>query len=151
MAAFVKHRRALGGPPSGARAGRYNENLVLHKRRLTEREGVIMATPHHPSTAVRRSLRKLGGDIKDARRRRGLPAEVVAERAFTSRSTLRRIEAGDNAVGIGIYAAVLQALGLLDRLGDLAAPGQDEVGLAMASEALPQRVRIKRTMAGDHG
>jgi len=109
-----------------------------------------MATPHHPSTAVRRSLRKLGGDIKDARRR-GLPAEVVAERAFTSRSTLRRIEAGDNAVGIGIYAAVLQALGLLDRLGDLAAPGQDEVGLAMASEALPQRVRIKRTMAGDHG
>lgn len=110
-----------------------------------------MATPHHPSTAVRRSLRKFGGDLKDARRRRGLPADVVAERAFTSRSTLRRIEAGDNTVRIGIYAAVLQALGLLDRLGDLAAPGQDEVGLSMASQALPQRVRIKRPKTDDHG
>jgi transcriptional regulator with XRE-family HTH domain len=110
-----------------------------------------MATPHHPSTAVRRSLRKLGGDIKDARRRRGLPAEIIAERAFTSRSTLRRVEAGDNTVGIGIYASVLQALGLLDRLGDIAAPGQDEVGLSMASAALPKRVRIKRTPVRDHG
>ena len=137
-------------PPSSSGSS-HNENLVLHKRHLTDLEGAIMATPHHPSTAVRRSLRKLGGDIKDARRRRGLPTEVVAQRAFTSRSTLRRIEAGDNAVGIGIYAAVLQALGLLDRLGDLAAPGQDEVGLSMASETLPQRVRIKRPKAGDHG
>lgn len=129
----------------------HNDSLVIHKLALTEREGAIMATPHHPSTAVRRSLRKLGGDIKDARRRRGLPAEVVAERAFTSRSTLRRIEAGDNTVGIGIYAAVLQALGLLDRLGELAAPGQDEVGLSMASAALPKRVRLKRIPSGDHG
>jgi hypothetical protein len=30
---------------------------------------------------------------------------------------LRRIEEGDAGVGIGIYAAVLQALGLLDGLG----------------------------------
>jgi transcriptional regulator with XRE-family HTH domain len=110
-----------------------------------------MATPHHPSIAVRRSLRKLGADIRDARRRRGLPAQVVADRAFTSRSTLRRVEAGDNAVGMGIYAAVLQALGLLDRLGDVAALGQDEVGLSLASEALPKRVRLKRTVEGDRG
>ena len=41
---------------------------------------------------------------------------VVAERAFTSRSTLQRVEAGDTAVSVGIYAAVLQALGLLDGL-----------------------------------
>jgi hypothetical protein len=54
-------------------------------------------------------------------------------------------------VGIGIYAAVLQALGLLDRLGDMAAPGQDEVGLSMASQALPMRVRLKRVRASDHG
>lgn len=110
-----------------------------------------MSTPHHPSIAVRQSLRKLGGEIRDARRRRGLPAEVVAQRAFTSRSTLRRIEAGDNAVGIGIYAAVLQALGLLDRLGDVASPGRDEVGLAMASEALPQRIRLKRSKVAGNG
>ena len=107
-------------------------------------KAIIMPTPHHPSVAVRRSLRKLGADIKDARRRRGLPAGVIADRAFTSRGTLSRVEAGDNAVGIGIYAAVLQALGLLERLGDLAAPSQDEIGLALASDALPQRIRLKR-------
>ncbi|MGA3003488.1 MAG: helix-turn-helix domain-containing protein [Acetobacteraceae bacterium] len=103
-----------------------------------------MSTPHRPSVAVRRTLRKLGLDMRDARRRRGLPAEIVAERAFTSRPTLRRIEEGDHTVGIGIYAAVLQALGLLDGLGLLADPSKDEVGLAMASEQLPKRVRLRR-------
>ena len=103
-----------------------------------------MPTPHHPSIAVRRALRKLGQDIHDARRRRGLPAEVVAERAFTTRPTLRRIEQGDHSVGMGIYAAVLQALGLLDGLGQIADPSNDSVGLALSSEALPERVRLRR-------
>ena len=69
---------------------------------------------------------------------------VVADRAFTSRSTLQRIEAGDTAVGIGIYAAVLHALGLLDGLGDIADIGRDSVGQALASADLPKRVRPKR-------
>ena len=103
-----------------------------------------MPTPHHPPAAVRRILRKLGADIQDGRRRRRLPMAVVAERAFTSRSTLQKIEAGDANVGIGIYAAVLQALGLLDGLGEIADIGRDSVGQALARAALPQRVRIKR-------
>ncbi|MEP7242450.1 MAG: helix-turn-helix transcriptional regulator [Gammaproteobacteria bacterium] len=103
-----------------------------------------MPTPHRPSLAVRRTLRKLGLDIRDARRRRGLPAAVVAERAFTSRPTLRRIEAGDYTVGIGIYAAALQALGLLDGLSQVADPSRDTAGLAAAAENLPQRIRLRR-------
>lgn len=103
-----------------------------------------MPTPHRPSIAVRRAVRKLGQDIRDARRRRGLPAEVVAQRAFTSRPTLQRIEAGDTGVSIGIYSAVLQALGLLDGLASLADLSRDETGLALASAALPQRVRSRR-------
>ena len=109
-----------------------------------------MPTPHYPSLAVRRSLRKLGLDIRDARRRRGLPTEVVAERAFTSRPTLRRIERGDHGVSIGIYAAVLHALGLLDGLGEIASPSRDEIGLAMASESLPKRARLRRPKEPDH-
>lgn len=104
----------------------------------------MMPTPHRSSAAVRRSLRKLGLDLRDARRRRGLPAAVVAERAFTSRPTLQRIEHGDPAVSVGIYAAVLHALGFLDRLSQLADPSQDVTGLALASERLPQRVRLRR-------
>lgn len=102
-----------------------------------------MPTPHHPSAAARKALAKLGGDIRDARRRRRLPMAVVAERAFTSRSTLQRVEHGDPAVSMGIYAAVLQAMGLLEGLGNLADPSVDVVGQAMAEEALLQRVHLK--------
>ena len=48
-------------------------------------------------------------------------------------------------VSIGIYAAVLQALGLLDGLGEIAGISRDSVGQALASADLPKRVRLKRT------
>lgn len=99
---------------------------------------------------MRRILRKLGADIYDARRRRRLPMAIVAERAFTSRSTLQKVEAGDANVSIGIYAAVLHALGLLNGLGEIADISRDSVGQALASAALPKRVSIKRT-AGTPG
>jgi hypothetical protein len=75
---------------------------------------------------------------------------VVAERAFTSRSTLQRVEAGDASVSVGIYAAVLQALGLLGGLGEIADISRDSVGQALASADLPKRVRMKR-VAGQSG
>jgi len=103
-----------------------------------------MPTPHRPSAATQRALRKLGHDIHEARRRRRLPMSVVAERAFTSRGTLQRLEAGDPAVSIGIYAAVLQALGLLDGLASVADISRDTVGQALASAELPVRARPRR-------
>ena len=69
---------------------------------------------------------------------------VVAERAFTSRSTLQRVEAGDTSVSIGIYASVLQALGLLEGMSNAADIGNDPVGQALASAELPKRVHLKR-------
>ena len=70
---------------------------------------------------------------------------VVAERAFTSRSTLQRVEAGDTGVSVGIYASVLQALGLLEGLSKVADIGNDSVGQALASAELPKRVHLKRS------
>ncbi|MBD8665899.1 helix-turn-helix transcriptional regulator [Rhizobium sp. CFBP 8752] len=104
-----------------------------------------MPTPHNPPTAVRRALRKLGADVKDARRRRHLPMAVVADRAFTSRSTLQKIEAGDTSVSIGIYASVLQALGLLDGLGEIADISNDSVGQALSSAELPKHAHVRRS------
>ena len=69
---------------------------------------------------------------------------VVADRAFTSRSTLQRVEAGDTNVGIGIYAAVLQALGLREGMGDIADFSRDRVGQVLSTAELPARVRIRR-------
>jgi hypothetical protein len=68
----------------------------------------------------------------------------VAERAFTSRSTLQRVEGGDTSVSIGIYAAVMQALGFLEGLGQLADISNDKVGQALATAALPRHIHLKR-------
>jgi hypothetical protein len=91
---------------------------------------------------VRHALRKLGRDIRDARRRRRIPAAIAAQRASISRTTLVK---GDPGVAIGIYATVLFVLGMADRLGDLAAPKNDPVGLQLEEENLPQRIRVARS------
>ena len=109
-----------------------------------------MPTPHRPSSSARQALRRLGADIRTARKNRGLPAELLAERALTSRPTLRRIEAGDHRVSIGIYAAVLHSLGLLAGLATLADPGKDETGLALAELRLPKRTRLRKHSGDDH-
>ena len=106
-----------------------------------------MPPPHRPSAAVQRALRQLGQDLRTARVRRRLTMAVVAERAFTSRPTLHRVERGDPSVGLGIYASVMHALGLLDALAQAADPSRDEVGLAHADRALPRRVRMRRPSA----
>ena len=93
---------------------------------------------------VTRALRKLGHDIKDARRRRRLPMAIVIERASISEPTLIRIERGDPKVGIGNYATVLFVLGLADRLADLVDPKNDPVGLRLEEENLPKRIRRAR-------
>ena len=108
---------------------------MTHILSLMGYEGIIMPTLHTPSLAVRRALSKLGGDIYDARKRRKLSAKVVSERAFTSRKTLKRVEDGDYRVSIGIYASVLQALGMIDGLADLADASRDKVGLQLMSDA----------------
>jgi len=69
---------------------------------------------------------------------------VVAERAFTSRSTLQKVEAGDTSVSIGIYAGVLQALGLLGGLSQIADISNDSVGQALTSAQLPKHAHLKR-------
>jgi DNA-binding XRE family transcriptional regulator len=93
---------------------------------------------------ARRALRKLGQDIHDARRRRHLPADLLAERASISRTTLHKIESGEPGVSMRSYAAVLFSLGLIDRLADLADVRHDPTGLALDEERLPKRIRRER-------
>ena len=90
---------------------------------------------------VQRVLRKLGRDIRDARRRRRIPTTIMAERASVSRTTLNKVEKGDSGVSLGVYATVLFVLGLSDRIGDLADIRTDTVGLELAEDFLPQRIR----------
>jgi hypothetical protein len=95
---------------------------------------------------VIRALRKLGQDIRDARRRRRIPVAILAERASIGRMTLNRIEKGDPGASLGNYAAVLFALGMVGRLADVADVRHDTVGLELEEEHLPQRIRLSQGM-----
>ena len=90
---------------------------------------------------AQRALRKLGHDIRDARRRRRIPTAIAAQRASISRTTLVKIEKGDPGVAMGLYAAVLFVVGMIERLGDIADSKHDDVGLQLEEERLPQRIR----------
>ena len=105
----------------------------------TSRASVTLPIP------VRRALRKLGRDIRDARRRRRIPTAIVAQRASISRTTLVKIEKGDPGVAIGLYATVLFVMGMSERLADIADARNDPMGLQLEEEHLPQRIRGART------
>lgn len=93
---------------------------------------------------VVRALRKLGHDIRDARRRRRIPVAIAAQRASISKTTWLKVEKGDPGVLAGTYVTVLFILGLVERVGQLADPGSDSIGLRLEEEQLPQRIRNKR-------
>ena len=63
---------------------------------------------------IEEKLKIMGEQIKLARLRRNLSVNLVSERANISRATLCNVEKGDKRVAIGIYAAVLHALGGMD-------------------------------------
>ncbi len=71
----------------------------------------------------------------------------MAERASISRVTLNKIEKGDPGVSFGSYTMVLFILGLTERLSDLIELKHDEVGLELAEQDLPKRIRKAGTGA----
>ena len=99
--------------------------------------------PGHP-LPVLRALRKLAHDIRNARLRRRIPVAILSQRSSLSRMTLHRIEKGDPSVSSGNYATVLFALGMVDRLADVADPRHDALGLELEEERLPKRIRLSR-------
>ena len=88
-------------------------------------------------------LEQMGEQIKFARLRRRLSAELVAERAGISRATLWNVEKGSPSVAIGIYAAVLHALGNMDDDFLLVAK-DDELGRTLQDLELPMRRRATK-------
>ncbi len=92
---------------------------------------------------VSRAVKKLGEDLKNARKRRLITTKLAAERAGISRTTLVKIERGDTGVSIGAYARVLFILGLISELADMVDIKFDKLGQMLEIEHLPKRVRHK--------
>lgn len=89
-----------------------------------------------------RILTGLGENIRKARLRRSYSAGTVAQRAGISRKTLYRVEMGDPAVALGIYARVLQALRLEIDLGSIAS--DDLLGRKLQDASLEPVIRAPR-------
>ncbi len=92
---------------------------------------------------VTKALRKIGQDISEARRRRRIATELMAQRAGISRATLAKIEKGDPTTSMGNYAAVLFVLGMISRISDLVDSNHDLVGRQIDEENLPKRIRLR--------
>ena len=107
---------------------------------MSKRTVVVM-----PKT--RELLEQMGEQIRLARLRRKLSAQLVAERAGISRQALTAIEKGTPTVAIGAYAAVLHALNNLDNDFLLVAK-DDELGRKLQDLDLPARKRAPKK--GNH-
>ncbi len=88
-------------------------------------------------------LKQMGEQIKLARLRRHLTADLVAERAGISRATVWNVEKGNPSVAIGIYAAVLHALNNMDQDLLLVAK-DDELGRKLQDLELTTKKRAFR-------
>lgn len=99
------------------------------------------STPH-VLPRLARLLAALGENLKKARLRRAYSSETLAQRAGIARKTLYRVERGDPAVALGIYARVLQALRLENDLGSVAA--DDVLGRKLQDANLEPKSRAPR-------
>ena len=101
--------------------------------------------------SVQRALRELGQNIRLARLRRKISAELLAERAGMSRPTLRAVERGEASVTVGALSNVLHSLGLE---ADLLLVARDDVlgrKLQDAQLETKQRVRTRKDGATGRG
>jgi len=97
---------------------------------------------------VQRALLKLGSDLSLARRRRHFSQASLAERMGASLSTVRRMEKGDARVPIHFFARALYVFGEIQALERLLDTANDEIGLLLMDEQLPQRVRRRPQDSG---
>lgn len=108
--------------------------------------GIILPVMKTRSTfifpTVSRCLLEVGENIRLARLRRNLTAELVAERAGVSRKTLYAIEHGSPGASFGAYASVLHCLGLEKDLPSLGR--DDELGRKLQDAGLRTRARAPK-------
>lgn len=91
---------------------------------------------------TQKNIETMGYQIKLARLRRKLPVELVAKRAGVSRASVWAVEKGSPSVAIGIYAAVLLAIGMPDELTLVAK--DDVLGRTLQDLDLPVRKRAPK-------
>jgi hypothetical protein len=104
-------------------------NIYVHNRCKTRKHKFMSKSS--PSLKILTdatvvALETLGSHLRIARERRGDSLKTMAARMGTSIPTLRRMEAGDAKVSMGVYAAALWIFGKSEKLAEILMPGEDE-------------------------
>jgi transcriptional regulator with XRE-family HTH domain len=115
------------------------DTLIPEKERVAPAAPLALPAP----LPVQRAIAKLGNDLALARRRRRISQQSLADHIGASVSTVKRMEKGDMRVPLHFIARSLHVFGELDRLASLLDSANDEIGLTLADEALPKRIRNK--------
>ena len=115
----------------------------VYNRKQKDRRIMVKKAVHNILPETEDTLKMMGEQIKLARLRRDLSSTLVAERAGISRASLWKVESGNPAVAIGIYAAVLHALGNMDKDFLLVAK-DDERGRQLQDLGLLTKKRASR-------
>ena len=95
--------------------------------------------------AVTRALREIGDDFVTWRKLRRLTMAEVAERAGLGVNTVQRLEKGEGSTLENVLR-VARALGVLEALTASLDPYQTDLGRLRSDEALPERIRHRRTL-----
>ena len=91
--------------------------------------------------AATAALRKLDADLTTARKRRKQSLRTWAVRLDVSVPTLMKMEKGDAAVSVGVYATALWIIGRHEALAAVADPKEDVAALENEISSAAQRYR----------
>lgn len=96
-----------------------------------------------PSNKTAAMALKIGRNLRLARRRRRKSIAEAAAMVGVSVSTIKRVEAGDPSVKLGVFLALAEVFQLEDTIR-LAEPETDAIGLTLEKQRLPKRIRKKK-------
>ena len=94
------------------------------------------------------ALRRLGGDLSTARKRRRQSLKDWSARLQVSIPTLMKMEKGDPTVSMGVYATALWMINRHDALANAADPKEDVAALEADVREAKQRHQPKGKSGG---
>ena len=101
----------------------------------------ILALPE----SMKSSLCVVGQNIQIARKRRRIPLRQMSERTLVSVPTIRKVEAGDPSVSIGIFLQILWVLQLHTDFEKIADPTKDVLGNYEELKRLPKKIHAEKS------
>jgi transcriptional regulator with XRE-family HTH domain len=101
------------------------------------------------SYQVQTALKRIGHDIRVARKKRRMSVADFCERLGVTDKTLAKLETGNGGVRLETLAMALMVLGELHRLGEMLDPAKDDTGLVLDQARLPERIVSRRKPPSD--